>query len=798
MVIRSHFRAFATLAILSSSITQAATLPQQVHSFFITPDQPSPLTWKTQASGPVRYTVTDTWGKNILSSVATASDGKLALNVTLPAGYYDITLTDSKETFGIVAIPAFEGTPDPYFSMDSALSGLVPSTDLRVGIIAGYKRNGIAMSRERLEWSEVNPAQDEWKFNARSRYDELDGQYKQAGVPILQIYQSMPEYVGKYPLDLVKTADAWTTILKHSQSQWAALEAWNEPDISLDGNLPTEHMIPLLHTLAYVCQENRFPIQLGSGVFAMLNEDYMVNSAENGMLQNSDFFTFHTYTRATESENLMTHVRNWMTTYGQTSKPVWLTESGWPWRRGTERPEMQQDAESAQEINAKAIEFRACGATRYFPFVAPYYEENANNFAMIGKDGTPLRSLSGYVTAIRLLAHQPYLGDVILSDQAVRRARVFGGQDRVVVALYTTKVASDATITCNIPAKEVLGIDGRRLARPDAGKVPVPDGLTYLITDRASLGPLLKTNTSAMKLYRLAQQPAPARQHVPAVIPQFVAKDNTAAQISPECYMITIPPETRANFPFNVRLTNLDATKTITLKVAPSAGGRPLAAPVTITLPPRSVGRAEWTADLRPAFKGTDHALIKIDAEEKGAMQPLLLPVATEKTLDEWRSSSGRMQRLPLTQLNRWSANATEGSKAQFISPETEIWRYEITFPQNAGRWAYPWFTLPDEINMNGASGLLLRIRREKGTSVRFFAWEPNNVAYLTSGILIGPQWRTVYIPFNRFWASPFQDSDPNGQLDLNQVRRLSIGFSGSELVDSLEVSDCFVVWPKR
>lgn len=48
--------------------------------------------------------------------------------------------------------------------------------------------------------------------------------------------------------------------------------------------------------------------------------------------------------------------------------PLWLTESGRPWKQGPDRPPIDQDQTSALDITMKGIESQACGIARYFPF----------------------------------------------------------------------------------------------------------------------------------------------------------------------------------------------------------------------------------------------------------------------------------------------------------------------------------------------------------------------------------------------------------------------------------------------
>ena len=99
------------------------------------------------------------------------------LPVRLPRGFYQIAFPGNGQKFGVVSIAAHHGPAGHFFSIDSAMSELVNNpTDrqaVRVGMIRILRRSGIGMSRERLSWSQINPAVGKFDWNRSCQYGRL-------------------------------------------------------------------------------------------------------------------------------------------------------------------------------------------------------------------------------------------------------------------------------------------------------------------------------------------------------------------------------------------------------------------------------------------------------------------------------------------------------------------------------------------------------------------------------------------------------------------------------------------------
>ena len=83
-----------------------------------------------------------------------------------------------------------------------------------------------------------------------------------------------------------------------------------------------------------------------------------------------------------------------------------------------------------------AIEALASGVASYFPFVFVYYEEGAKNFGMMGREATPLRSMSRRVAG-------PYVDYACTNEYAVTLSMpVPDGDDLLGVAAADVLVSS--------------------------------------------------------------------------------------------------------------------------------------------------------------------------------------------------------------------------------------------------------------------------------------------------------------------------------------------------------------------
>ena len=616
------------------AVLGATLKPASVVQFFVAPDKPAQLQWKVEAgplAEPLEYSLLDYSGKLDSSGRAKLLDtGIVEVTLQPRQGFFEIEFPATKQRFGLVSLPASQAMIDPFFCIDGALSWLVGNDEIREGLVQAAQRSGIRMIRERLTWGAAHPAPDRFDWETDAHYDTLRRTCGRYGVKVLEMAHDGPRWMGhvgpRYPENLIAAARSWQKIAGKWRPTWGGLEVWNEPDIFFGGNLPADQYVPLVKAISHGLGEPlplRWP--LVGGVMAHCNRQFLDTAARNGILDSIDVFSFHTYSRAPEMEGLVEKYRAWLKDYGHESMPLWLTECGRPWKTGPERPPVDQDAESALDITMKAVEAKACGIDRYFAFVYPYFEEGKNNFGMMDKRATPLRSFAAYAQMAGLLAEHRYYGDLKHNDKRLLRARVFGNIRQTVAVLYTGRVDPKATVQIDVPVSRIEGIDGRELKPTASGAVPVPDGMVYVWCERGDALDRIDTQTKAAALSKAAGERR-AKRTAPSPIILRYQWDDKLLQPTSEGYRFRAePPE---KMPIAVRVFNLaNQSRELKLRLSFHEKEVPIVGsnPQQVKVPAEGFADVKWEADVSIASAPSKGLRVIVTAQSEGDPRPATL-----------------------------------------------------------------------------------------------------------------------------------------------------------------------------
>ena len=556
------------------------------------------------AADPIAYRFVNYAGKLVTQGELRRMDsGQWELALRAEPGYFEIEILQNGQRFGLVSLPEWKGDPDPFFAIDGGLSWLEQNESKREDLIIIARRCGISMVRERLSWGAINSAQQHWNWEDGNKYETLRRFYRSSGVPILEMAHDSPAWlsrVEKYPKDLVGTGASWTEIARRWSSAWGGIEIWNEPDIVFGGNLPADQYVALAKTLSHALFQAGIRTPLVGGVMALPNRDFRETCGRSGLLDRVDAFSFHNYDKAPALESIVQGYREWLRHYGHGAMPLWLTECGRPWKRGPDRPPIDQDQTSALDITMKGVEARACGVARYFPFVYPFFEETTNNFGMMDRQLTPLRSLASYAQMIRVLARHPYLGDLRHSVSALQRARLFGDGKELIAVLYTGQPDAAAAVEVGLPVERIEGIDGRRLLPRQDGSIPIPDGLSYVWINRAAASSRLIADTAASRMH-----PEPASDKARAAPSPIVLRfqlDDARLQHSSHGYRVKEVPVESVRLGFEIwNMADQGAALDLGLSLAVlGRGSNEL--PRKVNVGPRSMESVGWTVNLGEFF----------------------------------------------------------------------------------------------------------------------------------------------------------------------------------------------------
>lgn len=439
-------------------------------------------------------------------------------------GFFELVWPELMIRLGVIVDDPPPTAPDEYFGMDSSLSwGAPPSNEEEIRCYMRIlKRNGIEWNRDRLNWPQIESRRGIFHFDGRFElYRRIAAE---EGIKALDTFHAAPAWnrepamqaatvQSPYPIDLSAAGNSWNAIVKH----WnviRALEVWNEPDIGFGKSLPAEYVTSLTKAISRTFADNRNHTLVVGGGFASTRPgtNFYRTYIDNGLLDDSDVISFHSYADVSYMEPLVSALRSDEIRSGtpRLGIPYWITESGKPrpWY-GFSRGFIASDQYSAVEITGKAVELRALGIQRYFAFEYKFRKENANNFGLMDAKHTPMRNMAAYLHLIRVLSHRTYAGD--LEGDDAFRTRVFEGKDDLVAVLYNGVKKTrrrEIRLPRGLQVKRATGIDGRPLAVKD-GRVSNADGITYLFFDKRRNRQFVNSDTPAMKLYLLAKNYKP-------------------------------------------------------------------------------------------------------------------------------------------------------------------------------------------------------------------------------------------------------------------------------------------------
>lgn len=769
-------------------------IPKNASQFLVVPDTDSTLIWKLLKPIPqssIKCRVDNYEGKQHEELQASIENGTAILKLKLPKGFYTVNFSDYTQTFGILVADRYERSPDPFFGIDAALSVLQEHPE-REESIRILKWIGVTISRERLLWNKIEPEQKRWDWNAQGNFEEARKIYKNYDIGVLELFHFSPAWLqsdppSPFPRDLLLTTESWQAISERFGQYWQGLEVWNEADIPAgQGGAQAEQYVPVVKAVAYGVRNSTRPAPIGGGVFAYLTKPYMELAAENGLLDVSDFLSFHYYSEPFSLESYIAEYRQFLEKYGYARMPLWLTECGSPWFGSpNKRPPLPLDQKTGLRFAELAIEARACGIARYFPFVlVKYAEYETKNFGMLDKSGSPLRSMAAYTQCISALANVVYVGDLPMSDPS-KKCRAFLHPDDRLVLVFMNREALPFEVSIPFSVERLEGIDGRVLPLESDGRVKIPDGLGYAVAKFREVKPFLDFQTVALRLF---QMKAEAKD---------IKTKNTSLIIVPKLERPRLDvgirgfevPSDVSEVTMSVSLVNLSAeAQSITLDFL-TGGSQSLShgdGPVTIS--PRASERVSISFPASNlSYNQEGRAMVEVRGRTGDGLEvsPAALFFIKPLGLREHMDRFQYVFPLPVGDLSRWTKNASSQMDIKTTSESNVV--FDVRY--GAGeKWIFPQFTIPQEVDLDRVSGVLVRARCTDGGTVRVMTWPDDSNNYSTTGYSIikaDGEWHVAYVPLESFLK-------PDGNLALGrQIKKISIGVSAEESAgNSLEISN--------
>jgi hypothetical protein len=795
---------------------------QEPDSFYLEPEKTGVVNLKfapAQAGRQVAWTLWNYSKKRIASGVVAVKPGATAqLKFKLPRGWYRLEFPALKYSSGIAVNTPPPAVRDKFFGIDAVLSWEIPggNTDLRQKLVNSIKWMGVYGSRERINWRHVNPKPGKYNFSTTFKYDALAMMYRKAGIKMLVTFHNTPKYIiagnSLYPKDLTVTARAWKSITEHFKEAWDSLEVWNEPDIRFGGYLPADQYAPMCKAISYAVSRSNPDLLIGGGVTAIPQADFVESLGDNGVFDIIDLYSFHNYLTPSGMVVDIKEYRKILARFKKSRMPLWITEAGVTFDLPQREMNEAEQRLTAMNIVAKSVEARAFGVARFYPFIYVYWKayRSQKSTAMLYRDLSAGMASAAYAHVIRRLSGAKFIGSLRLPAAVTSRVFIRPGSNQATIVIFTEKPAMLASVNLPFKVEKVEGVDGRVIGGKTS-KVLLSDGLAYCSVALDTIRPALSVNDQTLQRYTSSGAPGFDYTHSPVspfiIYPMPMRKD--------------LLPRTDS-----WRLKSLDRDLKVPTRVF-NLSGKPFKTKLKFKMvSPEKTGRTFYSSTklIHPGkyqpfilqipkselvlFPGASRIVIESDPVDGTGNSPLALPaslnIAIPLNMMTALKKYPHHVRLPIESPKQWNFDKAIIPGAKFkMSPRNngKGVEFNVTFgnKQKMNEWFYPRLKIPAEIKLSDYDAVLIRARsmsRPKETLHHIGLHDPYAYKTRTSYLSSDGKFHASLIKFNRL-AVPrwLPEQDPNDRLDLDAVKKISIGFGNYRFDrEKLEISDIYLI----
>lgn len=648
----------------------------------------------------------------------------------LPCGYYTLELAEGPPSqrrdvvpFTVVAPPAAAKSPGDDaspFALDTALSallrggtkpvaahGLSPEeTAARLIELAGVRQ-----IRERLSWSEVNPAPEEFDWQ---RYEENAALLARHGLSVLDVFHDAPpwsrEALTSLPRDLLGLSRFTEAAGRRLGGAVSAWEFWNEPD-TVAYCADSAWDFASAQKAAFLGWQRAPPgtkILLGSSAIHPGSRffDVVLENLGGGYF---DVCNLHAYDSHERYAAMIEDTRRTLARSGSGGKPIWVTEAGLrnegPGRQAaaaeenTREHDQDQEREQAAFLVKSLVTLASLGAERSYFFVLPPYNENSGGkvWGLLRWDWTAKPAYAALATLLRQTANCRYAGKVNLGEGvsaflfsplagADREAKA-GSQTLVVWAGSPVKVAIPG-LQSQSRMVDIVGAEQSLSTRQSRGGI------------EANSEPLYFSHLSGLAASEPAQPAEPAApKHVSPVTLslQLASRGTIHNRVA-----VDVPDASR----WSLTVWNLSGEQRQIQLRDLSQGFSVEGLPRQLQLAPMSCKRVPLEASR--AAQTAEAARLSIGGSSSPAetLTPVVVPVLPSVKA---RAQSAA-HTLETANRNKWQILVPAGTKASAAATRDEI-TFSAAFPRGVvDRWFYPEYALPSQA-LAGTGGISFEIR---------------------------------------------------------------------------------------
>jgi hypothetical protein len=337
-----------------------------------------------------------------------AISGEVSLRVPVEGrGYYRLEVTAmqggeplarQEATFAVLAPFGVDDTTSSPFGFSTHFGQQWDPKLIPLLVKAGAKN-----IRDELYWSEVEQRRGSYDFPAR--YDTYMSELRAAGVdPFIIFSYANPHYDnGATPYTdegRAAYANYGEAILNRYRGQIPWVEVWNEFNISFGdvGDGPADsrpdYYLPLLRQTYEKVKRISPETTVVGAATAEVPLDWLEELFRLGGLEYMDAVSVHPYLYPTEPEQMVQDLEDLAALIKQynngESKPIWITEHGWPTHRGSRG--ISEETQAAYLVRAHVLALSR-GVEKYFwyDFMSDGLDQTVNehNFGVIRNTSDP-------------------------------------------------------------------------------------------------------------------------------------------------------------------------------------------------------------------------------------------------------------------------------------------------------------------------------------------------------------------------------------------------------------------------
>ena len=348
---------------------------------------------------------------------------------------------------------------------------------------------GIGWVRADFDWSGIERRPGAWQFD---HLDQTVAWAEAEGVRILPIL----DYDVPWARPAYKNLDKWLEYVRRVVTRYKDRirywEVWNEPNLEgfwHDKPNPADYTKLLKATHATIKQIDPELVVLLGGVSG-IPWPYLEGVYEAGGKDSFDVMNVHPYRYPSSPEERplyddLVRLRRLMEKHGDASKPIWITEVGWPTQRDRRGVSPQRQAEMLARTYLLSLQ-AGVEVVFWYEFQAPEGkpEYNEDHFGIVHRDLSPKPAY----TALAVLARARPAGSKVLK-QAWRTGEVYHPSwqrpdGKTAWALWTAGEAKDHELKLGGQITEAfdhLGNPLRLAVQSGQVRLSVGQGPVYLI-----------------------------------------------------------------------------------------------------------------------------------------------------------------------------------------------------------------------------------------------------------------------------------------------------------------------------